>query len=122
VALVASLLGGLLVGLGLGQFFARARERRLQDRLAKQERTLRERVLPAVERYARKLEVPIRSVPPLQLDAAGKIVHSAGSAADHLAELCELITERETANSLALSDTVQFAQKDLGDVKKLRKA
>jgi hypothetical protein len=122
MALVAALVGGLFVGLGLGQFFARARERRLSSRLARQERTLRERILPAVERYARRLEIPIRSVPPLELDSEGRIVHTGVDTVDHLAEICETITERETANSLALSDTVQFAQKDLGDVKKLRKA
>lgn len=118
--LVAALVGGLLVGLGLGLMMARSRERVAQDRLGRLERTVRERIWPAVERHARRLEIPIRSVPPLQLGEGGRIVHNAGSAVDHVAEVCEAITERETANSLALSDTVQMAAKGLGDVKKMR--
>lgn len=118
--LAAALVGGLLVGVGIGLIAGRGKERRLQDRLDQQEKALRDRVVPAVDRLARRLEIPIRSVPPLSLDAAGRIVHSGASIVDHLAEVCEQITERETANSLALSDTVQLAQKELAEVKKLR--
>jgi len=108
------------VGLGLGLLLARGKERKLQERLDQYEKSLRERVVPAIERFARRMEIPIRSVPPLSLDSTGQIVHSGAAVVDHLAEVCEQITERETANSLALSDTVQFAQKELSEVKKLR--
>jgi hypothetical protein len=121
MALVLSLLAGLLVGIGVGIAIGRGPERRLLERLARTERTLRDRILPSVERQARRLEIAVRSVPPLVLDGGGRIVSSGVDTAEHIAELCESINERETSNSLALSDTVQLAQKELGDVKKLRK-
>jgi len=122
MALALALLAGLLVGIGVGIAIGRGPERRLQERIARTERALRDRIFPAVERQARRLEIPVRSVPPLQLDGGGRLVHTAADTAEHIAEICESINERETSNSLALSDTVQMARAGLTDVKKLRKA
>jgi hypothetical protein len=116
VAVVAGVVGtilGLLIGLGIG----RREAGRLRGAAGAIESSLRENVIPIVEMRARELGVVFVSIPPP--DVSSPLPNPTATVA-HLGNLCRGINEREKANSMALSDTVQLARSDVAHLSKLQ--
>jgi len=115
VAVVAGVVGtilGLLVGLGIG----RREAARMRGTAAEIESSLRENVVPVVEMRARELGVVFVSIPPPDVSSPLPNPHATVA---HLGNLCRGIHEREQANSMALSDTVQIARSDVAHLSKV---
>ena len=116
VTIVAGVLGtvvGLLVGLAIG----RRELGRMRGAASEMESSLRENVVPIVEIRARELGVVFVSIPPP--DVSSPLPNPAATVS-HLQNLCRGIHEREQANSMALSDTVQIARSDVAHLSKLQ--
>lgn len=112
LATVAAAILGLAIGLALGRREA-SRARAILDA---QERILRESVVPTLEIRARELGVTFVSIPPPDMSTRSP---NLASTVGHLANLCRGIGEKEHANSMALSDTVQMQKSDLAPLAKL---
>lgn len=116
VTIAAGVIGtivGLLVGLGIG----RRGMGPLRTAVGAIEASLRENVVPVVEMRARELGVVFVSIPPP--DVSSPMPNPTATVA-HLTNLCRGIHEREQANSMALSDTVQIARSDVAHLSKLQ--
>jgi hypothetical protein len=109
---------GTVVGLLLGLAVGRRRGRHLLTAVGEIESSLRENVVPVVEMRARELGVVFVSIPPP--DVASPIPNPAATVA-HLHNLCKGIHEKEQANSMALSDTVQIARSDVAHLSKVQR-
>lgn len=116
LAVVAGVVGAF-VGLAVGVAIGRRESVRLRTATASLEAALRENVVPVVEMRARELGVVFVSIPPP--DVSSPIPNPTATVA-HLQNLCRGISEREQANSMALSDTVQIARSDVAHLSKLQ--
>ncbi len=112
LATAAAAVLGVAIGLALGKREAG----RARDVLDAQERILRESVVPTVEVRARELGVTFVSIPPPDMSTRAP---NLSSTVGHLSNLCRGIAEKEHANSMALSDTVQMQKSDLAPLAKL---
>jgi hypothetical protein len=116
LAIGAGLMGavvGLLVGLAIG----RREVGRLRAAAGEIESSLRENVVPVVEMRARELGVVFVSIPPP--DVSSPLPNPQATVA-HLHNLCKGIHDREQANNMALSDTVQIQRSDVAHLSKLQ--
>lgn len=115
-AVVAGAVGtvlGLLIGLRIG----RREVTRMRNAASEIESSLRENVVPVVEMRARELGVVFVSIPPPDVSSP---LPNPSATVSHLQNLCRGIHEREQANSMALSDTVQIARSDVAHLSKLQ--
>jgi hypothetical protein len=113
---VAAGVFGMIVGLLVGLWVGRRKVTRLLGGDSEMETSLRETVVPVVEMRARELGVVFVSIPPP--DVSSPLPNPAATVA-HLQLLCRGIHEREQANSMALSDTVQITRSDVAHLAKV---